>query len=254
MSPNSLGDRTNLSSGSPQIAAKAKPIKARLRHADSHVSRPIRILSVSPQLSVRRMLRECLSRERDFIVVGEPQNADDVISLAMRRKADIVLLDFSVRTEAAFEILQHLHSSKVEARTISLTTRAIGLDIPRLLRIGGRGVVLIDSPNPMLAKGIRSVFDGQIWLTRQDLADVVTTLALAARPGRVTSSIHLTPRQRQVLKIVASGGTNREVAQQLSVSEDTVKHHITKILDKTGMSRRVELAVYAVEHGLLDIA
>jgi DNA-binding NarL/FixJ family response regulator len=97
------------------------------------------------------------------------------------------------------------------------------------------------------------VFRGEIWLKRQDLADVVTMLTLATRPITSRSPVHLTPRQYEVLKILASGGTNREVARILSVSQDTVKHHITKILDKTGMSSRVELALYAVEHGMLDL-
>ena len=98
------------------------------------------------------------------------------------------------------------------------------------------------------------MFNGEIWLKREDVAEVVGALAAAARTANLKSPVRLTARQREVLALVTSGGTNREVAQKLSVSEDTVKHHITKILDKTGMSSRVELAVFAIERRLVETA
>jgi DNA-binding NarL/FixJ family response regulator len=236
------------------IVAKAAPIKAQIRGRSASYVGSIRILTASSQSSLRRILRELLTSQADFILVGEARNDDEVISLVAERKPDILLLDFSVRTEAAFEVLQRLQVSRTGAQIILLTTRSVRLDVVRLMKLGGRGVVSANSPTPLLLKSIRSVFRGEIWLKRQDLADVVTMLTLATRPITARSPVHLTPRQYEVLKVLASGGTNREVARILSVSEDTVKHHITKILDKTGMSSRVELALYAVEHGLLDIA
>jgi two-component system, NarL family, nitrate/nitrite response regulator NarL len=185
--------------------------------------------------------------------VGEARNDDEIISLATDRSPDIALLDVSVHPDASFEVLQRLRVARLRAQIILMTAEAVAFDMIRLLKLGVRGVVSTDSPTPLLLKSIRSVYGGEIWLKRQDLASIVATLTLATRSG-VASPVHLTPRQCEVLRILASGGTNREVARRLSVSEDTVKHHITKIFDRTGMSSRVELALFAIEHGLLDTA
>ena len=236
-----------------QDVAKAKPIKAQLRRrSTSSVSRPIRIVTASPQPSLRRILRDRLSTETDFTIVGEARNADEVVTLATERKPDILLLDFSSRPAAARDLLQQLPQTGV--RTILLTAGTARPDIVRLFKLGARGIVPNDSPMQLLFKSIRLVFSGEIWLKREDVTEVVGALAAAARTANLKSPVRLTARQREVLALVTSGGTNREVAQKLSVSEDTVKHHITKILDKTGMSSRVELAVFAIERRLVETA
>ena len=236
-----------------QDVAKAKPIKAQIRRRSTgDVSRPIRILTASPQPSFRRTLRDRLSTETDFTIVGEAWQADEVVMLTTERKPDILLLDFSTRPAAARDLLQRLPQTGV--RTILLTAGTARPDIVRLVKLGARGIVPKDSPMQILFKSIRLVCNGEIWLKREDVAEVVGALTVAARAANLKSPVRLTARQREVLALVTSGETNREVAQKLSVSEDTVKHHITKILDKTGMSSRVELAVFAIERRLVETA
>src|SRR5262249_1044375 len=117
-----------------------------------------------------------------------------------------------------------------------------------------RGVILKDSPASQLCKSVRTVFKGDLWLRRDDFAGVVEALAGTHDSTKAEPAVRLTAREREVLALVASGETTREVARKLSVTEDTVKHHITKILDKTGMSSRVELALSAIEHRLVKTA
>ena len=197
-------------------------------------------------------MREVLSAQTDFKIVGEARNADEVVTLTTELKPDILLLDISTRAAAAVDLLQRLPQNAV--RTILLTNGTAQPDIVRLVKLGARGIVPKDSPVQILLKSIRVVFNGEIWLKRQDFAEVVSALAREARTANLKSPIRLTARQREVLAAVATGGSNKEVAQKLHLSEDTVKHHITKILDKTGMSSRVELVVFAIERKLLETA
>src|SRR5262249_22320590 len=133
-------------------------------------------------------------------------------------------------------------------------------NIVDLLKVGARGIVSKDSSELHLFKSIRSVFSGDIWLKRHELADAVQAITAANDATSVESSAHaivessvrLTTRQREVLALVASGGTNKEVARRLAISEETVKHHITNLLHRTGMSSRVELAVFAIERRLVE--
>jgi DNA-binding NarL/FixJ family response regulator len=234
-----------------QIVGKPKAIKADVKRQRVD-ARPIRILTADYRLASRDLLRDVLTAQTDFKIVGEARNADEVITLTTELNPDILLLDISTRAAAAVDLLQRLSQNTV--RTILLTNGTARPDIVRLVKLGARGILPKDSPVQILLKSIRVVFGGEIWLKRQDFAEVVSALASEARFAHLKSPIRLTARQREVLALVTTGETNREVAQKLRLSEDTVKHHITKILDKTGMSGRVELVVFAIEHKLLETA
>jgi DNA-binding NarL/FixJ family response regulator len=202
----------------------------------------------------RHALGERLADQPDFTVVGEARNAVEVVTLTAQLHPDILLLDFSMHDAAGIQLLESLRQLTA-ARIILLmtgTTRCV--DVVDLLKLGARGIVSKNSSEPHLCKSIRSVFKGDVWLTRQELADAVTALTSVSSRQSGEPRVQLTTRQREVLALVASGDTNKEVARRLSISEDTVKHHITKILDRTGMSTRVELVVFAIERRLLESA
>lgn len=253
MSFNDVVGTDSASGAFPDVVGKAKPIKAQLRRRTTRSgSRSIRIVTASPQSSLRKLLRDRLRTQTDCSIVGEARNAGEVERVTTELTPDIVLLDFSADRAVAIDVLQRLLPKPV--CTILLTNGTARADIALLFKLGARGILPKDSGMQILVKSIRAVFGGEIWLRRQDVAEVVNALASERRTANLRSPVRLTARQREVLALVATGGSNREVAQKLRLSEDTVKHHITKILDKTGMSSRVELVVFAIEHKLLETA
>jgi len=240
-----------------QLITPLRPIKIampRSRRVARKSAPEIRIVTADGEPESRLALRERLAGQPDFTLVGEARNAADAVTLTGQLNPDILLLDFSIHNAAGIELLERLrkHTTARVILVIADTQRCF--NIVDLLKVGARGIVSKESSELHLFKSIRSVFSGDIWLKRHELVDAVQALAAANRSAIVESSVQLTTRQREVLALIASGGTNREVARRLSISEDTVKHHITKILDRTGMSSRVELAVFAIERRLIESA
>jgi two-component system nitrate/nitrite response regulator NarL len=218
----------------------------------------VRILIADAQPLFRAGLRRALEAEHDFGVVAETGDAGEAVKLAEALNPDLLLLDPEMPRSDGLEALGRLNGLEKTLSTILLTA---SLDRGRLVeavRLGVRGVVSKDASSELLLKAIRSVLAGQYWLGREEVADVVRTLVrtspdLNGRNGR-TPPPPLTPREREVVSAAVQGLSNREIAARLSVSEDTVKHHLTNIYDKTGLSSRVELVVYALSRGLAGAA
>ena len=121
------------------------------------------------------------------------------------------------------------------------------------LRLGARGVVLKDSAIGLLFKCIRTVMAGEYWVDRESVADLVLYLRQAPEPrSPAKKTFRLTPRELQVISTVVAGYPNKEIARRFSISEDTVKHHLSSIFDKCGVSNRLELAIFAINHHLVS--
>jgi two-component system, NarL family, nitrate/nitrite response regulator NarL len=237
---------------------RAAPVSRRRVDPNAH----IRILIADDHPIFRYGLRSTLTTQADFTIVGETSNGDETIAIANALKPDVVLLDFSMPGCPAHDVLQRLREDRA-VRTILLTGGVGRSDIVDVLKLGARGVILKDAPVQQLFTCIRAVFNGDFWVRRQDFAHVVEALVGGHDDKRPAAGhddrkpkppVHLTARERDVLALVASGETNRGIARKLAVSEDTVKHHVTNILDKTGMSSRVELTLFAIEHRLVKSA
>jgi len=121
------------------------------------------------------------------------------------------------------------------------------------LQIGARGVVSKETATELLFKSIRTVVAGQYWVGRQEVSDLVAALRglLPAGADERSRSFGLTKRELEIVAAIVEGCTNRDIAQKFTLSEDTVKHHLTHIFDKLGVSNRLELAMFAVNHRLL---
>jgi DNA-binding NarL/FixJ family response regulator len=210
--------------------------------------RHIRIVIADDHPIFRAGLRDVLSTQADFCVIGEADGGDQAVRLVHELNPDILLLDFSMPGSSGVDVLRRLRQ-RAGVQTILLTAGISRSETANALKAGARGVLLKGSPTPLLFKSIRGVFDGQLWLGAEELAGVISALAGRDRERMQPS---LTRREHDVLELVASGESNREVARKLSISEDTVKHHLTNIFDKTGVSTRVELALYAIRHGLVS--
>jgi DNA-binding NarL/FixJ family response regulator len=121
-----------------------------------------------------------------------------------------------------------------------------------VLQQGARGVVLKHAPMELVYKSIRKVHEGEVWIDRETIGAVVDTLvASESQPDPPSRRFGLTPRECDVLRLVIEGDSNKSIAVRLSVGEDTVKHHLTSIFDKTGVSNRLELALFALHHRLV---
>jgi two-component system, NarL family, nitrate/nitrite response regulator NarL len=229
-----------------------------------------RILIADDHPVFRHGLRMLLEAEPDFVVVGEAADGAEVIQQLPQVKPDVLLLDLSMPRLPGMEVLRELAASPAVAgtpavagrpslrgrvRTILLTVAIEKEQIIEALQLGARGVVLKDGATELLIKAIRTVIRGQYWVGREAVADLVgylrRILPASAKSGEVP--FQLTRREREIISAVAQGSTNREVAAQLSITEDTVKHHLSNIFDKTGVSTRLELALFAVRHNLADL-
>jgi len=187
-----------------------------------------------------------------FDVVGEAGSGDETVRVVRAVKPDLLVLDLQMPRMSGLEALRDLAPIDAGMRTILL---AGAIDRPQLMKavdLGVRGLVLKGSTTELLFEAITCVMAGQYWLGQSlvtDLLEIVRPLIKSSK----TADVGLTRREREVLKLVASGYPNKDIARECGVSEETIKHHLTRIFDKVGASNRLELAMVATERGLLDL-
>ena len=214
----------------------------------------IRLAIADDHTIVRDGLRQLLETQSDFTIVAEATDGIEALERVRDTKPDVLLLDITMPRMSGLEVVAELERARSGVRTILLVAAIDRTEIIRALQLGARGVVLKESATELLYKAIRSVVAGQYWVGRDMVADLVETLgrlsSAAASPGD-HHKFGLTRREIEVLALVAAGYTNREIASQYRLSEDTVKHHLTNIFDKTGASNRLELALFAIHHQLV---
>jgi two-component system nitrate/nitrite response regulator NarL len=212
----------------------------------------VRIVTVDDHPIFRDGLRRLLEAEPDLAVVGEAVDADEAITLARTLSPDIVLLDVAMPKTSGLDVLQAL-AQMPGARVIILTAAIDKADIIKSLQLGARGVVLKESATGLLMKAIRIVMEGGYWVGRESVSDLLLALqSLGPPPDRVESlpAFSLTQRELQIVALVVEAAGNRKIAETLAISEKTVKHHLTNIFEKLGVSSRLELALFAAQHRL----
>ncbi len=215
---------------------------------------PIRILIADDHPIFRDGLRRLLEAEPGLRVAGEAADGTEAVKLASQLKPDILLLDLAMPHLPGLEALRELATLSSPVRTILLTAAIEKEQIVEALQLGARGVVLKESATQILLKSIRSVMAGEYWVGRESVSDLVKALRdLMPGPrarGR-EKSFGLTSRELEIVSAIVSGYVNKEIAQKFSLSEQTVKHHLSNIFDKLGVSNRLELALFAVNHRLV---
>ena len=212
----------------------------------------ITVLFVSGQGLLRDAFHTLIRSEPDFQIVGVESTGIDAVHLAAQRRPDIVLIDADLPKEALDYLIRSLPAAAPRSRAILLFHKLDHVQAVRAVRLGVRGLVNRSASSPVVFKSIRKVMAGEYWITRDLVSELAKALADDGAGGNGSQPFNLTPREREVLALVASGYTNKDTAERLGLSVETVKHHLTSIFDKTGVSSRLELATFAVAHGLTD--
>lgn len=215
---------------------------------------PIRIVIADDHAIFREGLRVLLETHRDYRVIGEATTGREAVRLAAALQPDLLLLDVSMPELTGLEALRQLQAGQTPMSVLVLTASIEREGMVKALQLGARGVVLKTAGSDVLFTAIRAVLEGQHWLDRgavSDLVAAVRELSMPQRRGR--HPFGLTDRQIEIVRSVVAGLTNREIASRLRISEETVKHHLTQVFNKTGVSTRLELAMLAMQRGILDL-
>ncbi len=214
----------------------------------------IRILLVDDQSLFREGLRTLLSVQPDFQVVGEAGNGEQGVALAASTHPHVVLMDLHMPVLDGVTATRRLHASQPESRVIVLTTFDDDESVFEGLRAGAVGYLLKDVSSDKLVEAIRAAARGESFLQPSIAAKVVAEFTrLAAQPTARKQELTepLSERELEILRLVAQGASNKEIASTLVIAEGTVKNHVTNILGKLGVSDRTQAALKAKELGLV---
>jgi two-component system, NarL family, nitrate/nitrite response regulator NarL len=216
--------------------------------------RLIRIVIADDERLFREALRVLLQSEPGFVVVGEAGDGVQALTVVGEVKPDVLLLDLAMPRLPGLDALRTLSQSEQGVHTILLTGTMRREFIIAALQLGAKGIVVKDAAPEVLFTAIRAVLAGRYWLGDEALSDLVMSLrGLPTLTGEAHKKrpFGLTGRELQIIGAVVAGYSNKEIAQRFSVSPDTVKHHLTSIYDKLGVSNRLELALFALHHHLV---
>jgi two-component system, NarL family, response regulator DevR len=217
------------------------------------VSRPIRVAVVDDHTLFREGLRLMIELEPDLAFAGEASTVDEAVALCARVRPDLILLDLRLADARGVDVLSRIVAVPGAPRALVVTAFPEEQDIGQAIRLGAGGVVVKDATRETMLAAIRAVSAGQRWLPPDLSAKVITTLSQAPHASVAERLRLLTPRERDIVGLVAEGLKNREIAERLSIAEKTIKGHLTSVFDKLGVEDRLELALLAVKlHLTLD--
>jgi len=203
---------------------------------------------------VRQAVRSVLDVSGEFEVVGEAEDGKMATELVKKTDPDILLLDLLMPNLPGLEALRAITTAGSEVRTVLLCSAISTKQVLEALQLGARGVVLKKQVAELIT-ALEVVMRGQYWIESQSVSNVVQIVQqLAAanpQPSQRQNRFGLTAREIEIISFITQGCMNRDIAGSLSITEETVKRHLTNIFNKVGMSNRLELALFAIEHGLV---
>jgi DNA-binding NarL/FixJ family response regulator len=221
-------------------------------NADGTYRRPITVLIADDQQMVRRGFRVILEAEQGISVVAEAGDGGEAVELARRHAPAVALLDIRMPVMDGLHAARQILALSSRTRVLILTTFDADEYVYEALRVGASGFLLKDAPADQLVTAVRSLAAGDALIDPVITRRLISRFALAARPAGVPDELsQLTPRELEVLRLVARGLSNIEIAQELVVEENTVKTHVSRILTKLGLRDRVQAVVLAYELGFV---
>jgi DNA-binding NarL/FixJ family response regulator len=198
-------------------------------------------------------LRALIEAGGHFQVARQTDNGADALRLTTEMQPDVLVLDAGVPRFPGVAALRDVVGEPSPTRIVLLSASLAGSTVPLAVDIGARGLVLKNSSADILLAAIRAVADDESWVDREIVPDFATALYRRCMLGAASSPwrhVGLTPRECQIVAAVAAACTNKDIANRFAISETTVKHHLTSIFGKVGVSSRLALATFAVSHGL----
>jgi len=222
----------------------------------------IRIVVADDHPIFRDGLCKLLALEEDFEVVAQASDGRQVLEVLQQLEPDILLLDLKMPGLDGLATLQRLQAARNKTRVIVLTASDDKNEFVQAMKLGTSGIVLKQTATELLIKSIRKVHAGEIWLDSHTTAAVIRqfvaaddtppTQQMPTAAPRDRERSPLSQREREIVALVAQGFKNKEMAEKMFISEQTVKNHLHNIFDKLGVSDRLELALYAIHHRLID--
>ena len=216
----------------------------------------IRVLVADDHALYRRGLEMVLGQEDDIEIVGEAGDGAEAIQLVEELLPDVVLMDIRMPRRSGIEACTAIKEVVPSTRIVILTISDEESDLYEAVRAGANGYLLKDVPGEEIADGIRAVFGGQSLISPSMASKLLSEFALMIKKSEERPQLlvpRLTERELQVLKLVARGMGNRDIAADLFISENTVKNHVRNILEKLQLHSRMEAVVYAVRERILDL-
>ncbi|HEX8511370.1 MAG TPA: response regulator transcription factor [Propionibacteriaceae bacterium] len=213
---------------------------------------PIRTLVVDDQSMVRAGLHMLLSKKPDIDVVAEAGNGIEAVTQARQHHPDVVLMDIRMPELDGLEAARRILAADAAAKVLILTTFNLDDYVYEALRIGASGFVLKDDPPEQLIAAVRTVAAGNALLSPSVTRNVIAHFARHQKRPPPPSLQTLTPRERDVFRLIAAGYSNAEIARDLYISDTTVKTHVTRLLQKLDLRDRAQAIVLAYQSNLFE--
>ena len=214
-----------------------------------------RVLVADDHPVVRMGIRNMLAHLPEFEVVGEADDGDVAVTQVTHLDPDILLLDLQMPRLPGLDAMREIMGKSPRVKILLLTALITTQQVIEALQIGARGIVLKSSGTGDLVQALRAVANGEYWIGGKrvvNLLQALHELTQRATADKEKKTYGLTGREREVVQCIVEGCTNKDVAKQFAISEETVKRHLSNIFDKTGVSTRLELALFAIAHKLVD--
>jgi len=216
------------------------------------MSKPIKVMIADDHSMVREGIKQLLELDGDITVVAEANNGKECIELLDEDKIDVLLLDINMPFMNGLQVLQYLREKNKKVKVLILTIHNEVEYLVRAVEIGVDGYVLKDSNSSVLKKAIYTVYNGESFI-EPELAPLMKIRLEEKNTAGKSIIDSLTKREIEVLKLLAEGLFNKEIAFTLDISEKTVKNHVSNIFKKINVSDRTQAAVFAIKHNLVDI-
>jgi two-component system nitrate/nitrite response regulator NarL len=216
----------------------------------------LRVLLADDHLLFRKGLAQLLDSQPDFEVVGEATNGLEAVAQTQSLQPDLVLMDINMPNSDGFEATHRIKAKAPNVRVVMLTVSEDADDLKAAIQCGADGYLLKDLSPETLFQQLRGLASGEAPISRAMTGKLFDQLARKSQPVAqpTTATGKLSKRESQVLALVASGYSNQDIADELSIAHNTVKNHLRSILSKLEVKNRAQAAAYAVSHGLVSLA
>jgi DNA-binding NarL/FixJ family response regulator len=218
----------------------------------------IHIVILDNHALVRAGIRLLVDNHEGMVVVGDSGNLTEGLEIVSRLKPEIILLELNLTEVSSVDIISSIINASDQSRIILVTGTSNPLIIQQAIEEGVAGVIFKTQTADQLIKAIEKVNAGEVWLERSMIANVLSRLSRNNKPAKINTEIdninELSEREKQVVRLIGQGYKNKKISTQLFISETTVRHHLTSIYNKLGVSDRLELLVYAHRCGLVKSA